>query len=129
MRAEQLVEIEHRRDFAAGFGEELEGFGVEPLLLEQPRVHKRGGDVRRKLAKDVGVALGIPVPHAAQDVQHANRLLLVNQRHGHRGSHAGHDFHIAGIRADIAEHLRLLRRDDPADKALRQRQPMPEVSG
>ena len=50
---QQLVEIEHRRDFAADLGERLERLGVVPLLLEEPRVDERGRDVRRELPQDV----------------------------------------------------------------------------
>ena len=52
MRVKQLVEIEHRRDFAADLGERLERVGVAPAALEQPRVDQRHRDVRRELPED-----------------------------------------------------------------------------
>ena len=54
---QQLVEIEHRRDFAADLGQRLERLGVLPLALEQPRVDERRRDVRRELPQDGDVAL------------------------------------------------------------------------
>ena len=79
---EQLIEIEHGRDFPADFSQQLECFRVEALLLEQARIDERGRDMGRELPQDVGVALRIRVAHPAQNVQRANRLLLVDQRHG-----------------------------------------------
>ena len=126
---EQLIQIEHGRDFAADLGQQLERLRIQPLLLEQPRVHERRGHVRRELPQDVGVAIGVPIADAAQDVQRANGLVLVHQRHGDGGRHARHHFDVAGIGADVAEHQRLLRGDDAADEALRQLQPDAAVSG
>ena len=50
---EQLVEVEHRGDLAADLGERLERLGIEPLLLEQPRVDERRRHVRGELPQDV----------------------------------------------------------------------------
>ena len=51
------VEVQYRRYFMTDFGQELECFGIQALLFEQPGVDECGGDVRRKLPQDVGVAL------------------------------------------------------------------------
>ena len=48
---EQLIEVEHRRDFAPDFGERLERFGVAAAPLEQPRVDERDRHVRGELAE------------------------------------------------------------------------------
>ena len=74
---EQLIEIEHRGDFAADFGERLERVGVAPAALEQPRVDQRDRHVRRELAQDRDVALGELVAVAAEDIERADRLRLV----------------------------------------------------
>jgi hypothetical protein len=46
---QQLVEVEDGRHFPADLRERLEGLGVAPLPLEQPRVDERGGDMRSEL--------------------------------------------------------------------------------
>ena len=51
------IEIQHGRHFPADFGEELEGLGIEALLLEQTRIDERGGHMRRELSQDVRIAL------------------------------------------------------------------------
>ena len=46
----------------------------------------------------------------------------MDERHGERRGHAGHDLDVVRVHAHVAEHQRLLRRDDPADDALRRLQ-------
>ena len=81
---EQLVQVHERGHVAANLGQRFKRFGVEPLLLEQTRVDQRQRHVRGKLAQDRGIALRIHVARSAQDIQRANRLVLVHQRHGQR---------------------------------------------
>ena len=81
---QQLVEVEHRGDLAADLGERLERLGVLPLPLEQARVDERRRDVRAELAQDRHVALGVAVAVAAQEVERADGLRLVEQRHDQR---------------------------------------------
>ena len=54
---EQLVEVEHRGDFAPDFRERFEGVRVAPAPLEEPRVGERDRHVRRELAHDGDVAV------------------------------------------------------------------------
>ncbi len=119
---QQLIEIEDRRDLAPDLSQELEGLGVLPLPLEEPRIDERGGDVRRKLTEDRRVAIRVAIPLAAEDVERANRLRLVHERHGDGRHHAGHDADVVRFGRDVADDERLLRLDDPPDDALRQAQ-------
>ena len=66
--------------------------------------------MRGELPEDGGVAIRIAIALAAQDVERADRLRLVHQRHGHRGRHAGHDFDVVRVGRDVADDQRLLRR-------------------
>ncbi len=95
MRDSSSLEVEHRGDLAADLGQRLERLGVEALLLEQPRVDECGRDVRGELPQNRDVALGVPVALAAEDVQRADRLRLVDERHGQRG-------HASRARPDVA---------------------------
>ncbi len=116
---EQLVEVEDGGNLAADFRQQFERVGVLALAREEARVDQRAGDVRRELGEDRRVPLGVPVVDAAQDVQGANRLVLVDERHGHRGRHPRHDLEVVRLGSDVADDQRLLRRDHPADQSLR----------
>ena len=78
---QQLVGIENRAHLAADLGERLERLRVFALRLEQPRRRDRLRDVRAELPQDPLVALGKGAELVAQQVERADHLALVAQRH------------------------------------------------
>jgi hypothetical protein len=74
--------------------------------------------VRGELAEDRRVRFRVAIAIAAEDVQRANRALLVQQRHRERRRHAGHDADVVRIHRHVAEHDALLRGEDATDQAL-----------
>ena len=120
---EQLIEVQDGRDLAADLGERFERLGVEPALLEEPRVDERDGDVRGELAQDGDVVAAELIAVAAEEVERADRLRLVQQRHDDLRGHAGHELDVARIGREVVDEERLLARDRGADQPLTELQP------
>ena len=78
---QQLVGIENRAHLAADLRQRFERLGVLALRLEQPRRRDRLRDVRAKLPQDPLVAFGERAELVAQQVERADHLALVAQRH------------------------------------------------
>ena len=78
---EQLVEVQNRGDLLADLGEGLQGGGVLPLAVEQPRVLERHGHVRAELAEDCLVAVGELARLGAEEIERADDALLPPERH------------------------------------------------
>ena len=123
IRREQLVEVEHRRDVAPDLGQRLERVGVAPHLLEQLRVDDADGDVRRELAQQLHVGGRELVLAMAENVERADRPLLVQQRDDELGRHAGHDGHITRVGRHVVHEQRHLARDRRAHQALARLEP------
>ena len=115
---EQLVEIEHRRDVAADLRQRLERVRVVAAPLEQPRVDDADRDVRGELAQQLHVGGGELILVVAQDVQRADRPLLVQQRHHQLRGHAGNDRDVARVGCDVVDEQRHLAADGGADQPL-----------
>ena len=116
---QQLVEIEDRAHLAADLGQRLERLAILALRLEEPRVDDRLRDVRRKLAQDRFVALGERVLAIREQVERADHLALVPQRHRQVRLHALDDADVARIGGDVVDEDRPLLGDRRADQALR----------
>ena len=78
---QQLVEVENGAHLAPDLRERLERRRVLAFRLEQPGSDDRLGDVGAKLAEDPLVALGERAEAIAEQVQRAEHLALVPQRH------------------------------------------------
>jgi hypothetical protein len=115
---QQLVRIENRAHLAADLGQRFEGLDVLALGLEQPGGRNRLGDVRAELPQDPLVALGERAEPVAQQVERADHLALVAQRHGQLRLGAGDDRQVARILVDVVEQDRPLFGDRGPDRAL-----------
>jgi cellobiose-specific phosphotransferase system component IIA len=85
---EELIQRQHRRDLAADLRQRLERRRVEAAALEQPRVDDRHGDVRGELPQQHHVGRRELIAMPAQQVERADRPLLVQQRHDELRRHA-----------------------------------------
>ena len=104
---QQLVEIEDGGELAADLGQRLERARVVPLVLEQPGVLDRDGDVRGKLAEDRFVGLRELADRVAEQIQRADHAALAAQRHDQLGVRAGHGFDVARIGVHVVDQDRL----------------------
>ncbi len=71
-----------------------------------------GGDLAQD--RDVVAAEVVRVP--AEEVERADRLRLVQQRHDDLRRHARHELHVARIGREVVDHERLVARDRGADE-------------
>ena len=115
---QQLVGVEDRAHLAADLGQRLERLRVLALRFEQPRVGDGLRDVRAELAQDPLVALGERAEAIAQQVERADHLALVPQRHGQLRLRARHHRQVARVGVHVVEQDRPLLGHGGADRAL-----------
>ena len=115
---EQLVEIEHRRDVAADLGQRLERLRVGAASLEQARVDDADRDVRGELSQQLDVGSRELILAVAEDVERADRPLLLQQRHHQLRRHPRDDRHVARVAGHVVDEQRHLAGDGGADQPL-----------
>ena len=115
---EELIEVQNRRDLTPDFGERLERLRVEPALLEEARIDDGDRDVRGDLPQHGHVVVAEVIRVAAEQVERANRLRLVEQRHDDFRRHPGDELDVSRIRREIVDAERLPVRDGGADQSL-----------
>ena len=98
MRGEQVVQVEQRGHFAADLGQRLERLGVVPLLREQPALTSAVATCAANWRRIATSRSEYQSRLAAEHVQHADGLRLLQKRHGQRRLHVGHDGHVVAGR-------------------------------
>ena len=120
---EQLLEIEDRAHLAAGLGQRLHSLGVVLLRGEEAGVGQRLGDGGGEHAQDL-LVVGIEgVEVVAEQVERAQHLPLVAQRHDQRRQGARRHRDVARIGAHVVHQDGVPLGHRGADHALARREP------
>ncbi len=98
---------------------------VLALVLEQPRVLDRDGDVRAELPQQRLVGLGELPRRVAEQVQRADDASLAAERHDELRPRSGHRLHVPRIGVDVVDENRLAFGDGGADQPVPDLQPQP----
>jgi hypothetical protein len=115
---EQRVEIEDRAHLAADFRQRFERGGVLVLRLEQAGIDDGLRHVRPELTEHLDVALGKGALLVREQIEGAQDLSFVPQRHRQAGGDVLDHTHPARLGGDIADQDRTLFGDGRADHAL-----------